>query len=1129
MNTEEQQILNLKVRYEDAIYGIVRYKEKLAELSKAQEELKENFKNGKVTYDEYATSLAAIDEQVKTHKGTIRELSKEIQNNIKTEREQEGSLRSLRAELSNATKEYDSLSRAEREGAKGQELKKHINEITNELKTAEEQTQRFQRNVGNYEGSIKSALGVNNEFANSILNMSANGKGLKGVFDGAITNAKAFGTTLMGLMTNPVFLALAGIAGAGVAFKWFYDYNKGILESTRLTREFTGLTGKELKSFRDEVQATADTYGKNFQETLEAVDTLKAQYGYNEKEALKIINDGFQAGADLHGDMIDKIKQYAPAFHDAKISGQELVATIQQTRSGIFSDGGLALIQMGSKKIREMSSSTAKALDDIGISSKKVQKDLRDGTKSTFDVLKEISTKMKTIPHDSKEMGAVLKDVFGKQGANAGIKMIEQLDTMNVDLNKLKDTTGKWGEKMNAQRKANAELNKTMSALFDMSDKGFGGMISQVKLLTTQGITALLKGLISTINYFIDMYNQSMLFRAGIHGLIFDFKYLWNTCKLVFNLIIDNFKALGRFAKAWGDIIEGVATFSFDKIKKGVNGLFTSYTSTIKEAWGDVKSFAKDTAQNYIDAINSTIKGNKTNHIEIPTYISEPKNTVNSTMLDKIAKENEKFAKLKEMLAEAKDKDSSADTKSKSNGKSKGGGSDKKTSAEEMAKKEVEAIRRAEDLLTEIIEQTEEERRKAIELGYNRQIADVKKRLDTEKGLTTNARKALTAQMQILEQIKDKKLSEFDVTVKEEKIKREEEYYKNMLETVEKGSKEEYNLKIKLINDEYQLELEEARRKVMSEEEKNNLLNSITEKFYQKQEDARKEYHNKLIEEQEKAIGEKFKKSALEIELNGDNEDGESKELQLLRLRLEEKQALLESAQQKEGETIEAFELRKLELKKNAVEAEKNLKNGVIEEDIKSLENFGNAISTAQSLAEAFSGKSKTLAQASKALALAEIAINSGVAVAKAIKSSADVPFPANLAAIGTAVSTVLAGITSATKTVNSAKFADGGLVQGAGSGTSDSIPAHLSNGESVLTASATSMFAPALSAFNQIGGGVPIVMNNMSTQQQIGEEFLARAVARGMALAPRPVVSVEEVTNVKNRVEAIERLSTLG
>ena len=106
MSGEEQQILSIKVRYEDAIYGIVRYKEKLAELSKTQEQLKEDFKNGKVGYDEYATSLVAISEQTKTHKATIRELSKEVQNNIKTEREQEGSLRALRAELSNATKEF---------------------------------------------------------------------------------------------------------------------------------------------------------------------------------------------------------------------------------------------------------------------------------------------------------------------------------------------------------------------------------------------------------------------------------------------------------------------------------------------------------------------------------------------------------------------------------------------------------------------------------------------------------------------------------------------------------------------------------------------------------------------------------------------------------------------------------------------------------------------------------------------------------------------------------------------------------------------------------------------------------------------------------------------------------------
>ena len=55
----------------------------------------------------------------------------------------------------------------------------------------------------------------------------------------------------------------------------------------------------------------------------------------------------------------------------------------------------------------------------------------------------------------------------------------------------------------------------------------------------------------------------------------------------------------------------------------------------------------------------------------------------------------------------------------------------------------------------------------------------------------------------------------------------------------------------------------------------------------------------------------------------------------------------------------------------------------------------------------------------------------------------------------------------------------------------------------------------------------MPIV-NSQSASQQIGEEFLARAVARGMAMAPRPVVSVEEINRTNNRVETIERLSTI-
>lgn len=1105
MSTEEQQILNIKVNYEDAIYGIIRYKEKLEELKKAQEELKQKYEDGKVTYDEYATSMVSIEEQTKSHKATIRELSKEVQNNIKVEKEQEGSLKSLRAELSNAQKAYATLSREEREGAKGKEMEKHIMAITKEVEEAEEKVGLFQRRVGSYEQAIKSALGINSEFANSIMNMSAGGKGLAGIFDGAITSAKAFGTTLMGFMTNPVFLSLAGIAGVGVAFKWFFDYNKGIEESTRLTREFLGVTGDSLEAIRNDIQATADTYGKDYKEVLEAVDVLTSQYGYDTKEALQIINDGFQSGADLNGDMIAKIKQYAPAFHDATIGGRELVATIQQTRSGIFSDDGLNLIQMGSKKIREMSDKTAAALEGIGISSKKVEADLVSGSKSTFDVIKMISTKLKEVPQNSLEAGAVLKDVFGKQGANAGLKMIEQLDTMNIDLNKLKETTGEYGKKVNEQREANEELNGVMSAMFDMSQKGFGSMIANAKLFITRGIISMLKGIINLTNKIIDLYNESAVFRGLLQLIIALVKSFGSITRGVFNVIIDAAKMAGRAMKGLAQIVEGLVTFSWSKIKEGFATAITgNFTKTLNEGFSDIKKTGSSVANNFADGFNKTLKNKKIEHIKVSAYVEKEGETtktrdINTAGYGKMGKGKKK-------------------KKAKKEKKKKG------ISAEEMAKKEEEAIRKAEDLLMQLVEQSEEQRRKAIEVQYDRQIEDVKRKLEREKGLTIKAKQALNTQINALEKLKAKKLSEFDTQTKEEALKREETYISNMLASVEKGSKEEYDLKVKSIQTAYQLELEEARKQVMNEEDKTKLLRSITEKYYKEEEDAYKEHKNKLIDEQTKAIEDRYKEKILETQIESNGTD----ELGVLRLQYEEKQALLEAAQQKEGETIEEFNARKLQMAWEAQQAKQAVNEKEIEVESAKYQAISQMMGGLGQVAEAFGEQSKGLAKMAKVIALGEIAVNTGVAIAAGIKQAQSVPFPGNIAAIATTVTQVLAGIASAIKTVKSAKFAKGGLVTGPGSDTSDSIPAHLSNGESVLTASATRMFAPALSAFNQIGGGVPIINNIGSNSQQMGEDFFVRAFARGMAMAPRPVVSVEEINKTNNRVETIERLATI-
>ena len=169
-----------------------------------------------------------------------------------------------------------------------------------------------------------------------------------------------------------------------------------------------------------------------------------------------------------------------------------------------------------------------------------------------------------------------------------------------------------------------------------------------------------------------------------------------------------------------------------------------------------------------------------------------------------------------------------------------------------------------------------------------------------------------------------------------------------------------------------------------------------------------------------------------------------------------------------------------------------------------------------------------------KVATIAQIAINTALGIANAVAAGAGVPFPANLAAIASGIAAVVAGIVAAKQALSQAQdvkapeFATGGLVTGPGTGTSDDIPAMLSNGESVMTARATDMFAPLLSTLNQAGGGVPIAMNDAASAMD-GRDYIAGMLEQSLAAMPNPVVSVEEINTVQSRVTALETLRNAG
>lgn len=1035
MTTEEQKILDIKVKYEDAIYGIIRYKEKIEQLKTSLEDLKKQEKDGTISRNEYKLQTEAVNATIKEYQYNVRALQKEVQNSIRQEEQQEGSLKSMRAELSNLTKAYSEMSKAERDSAKGKELQNHINALTDDIKEVEEGIQLYQRSVGNYKNAITEAIFGNSRFGASlqaIVDMAEKSDGLIGQLS---TRIGAFKTTVLGLFTNPYFLAMAGVAGAGMAFKWFYDYNKGLMEATRLTREFTGYTGEALETMRNSISATADVMGKDFKDVLGTADNLMANFHLSGEQAMDVINKGFASGADLSGDMLQKIQQYAPTFHDAGISADQMVAIIQQTRSGIFSDKGLDIIDMASKKIREMSSGTASSLDAIGISSKQVQKDLANGTKSTFDVIQEVSTKMKNFGADSKQVGDVLKNVFGKQGAQAGIQLIEQLDTMSTSLDEVKKQTGAWGDVQLENIKLQKELNTYTSSMFDFSQKGFASIITAGKQFGTKVLVQIMKGLFNTINYFIDWYNDSLLLRGVINALGTSFRLMWNAIKLVCNLGIDAFKRMGFAAKGMLDILEGIVTFDLSKAQKGFKEIF-DISGTIKEAWQDIKNAGIEIGNSFADGFENTVNG-RLNHLKLANLdggatSSEPTNGNKGT-------------------TPTPAKGSTTKTKAQ------------KAKEEAEAKAEAERRKKQEKELQAQIA--------LIQFQYNEKVMDAKKRYlagmyDNERDYSND-----------LEQLeKDMVARSIDAYVAAGQI----------------GAEKAQEMQAKLLD-----------IMIKAKADIKNQAKEIVDEI------------NKEFEDAEKA-----RKDA-DIMNGGTGEEDDT-------AKLERYKAFLQSKLDAYKDYAAVQEMLQKDLSDAEVEEqeEANKKKAALQEE--QLKMMSDMIQTmGDGLSEFFESEDKSLHSFLKSMLTSildaiEIAVNAYFAqiLAKEIASKSWGGV-ASAAALMALVKAAFAGAKALVK-----GFSTGGYVQGAGTGTSDSIPARLSNGESVMTAKATSMFSPILSAFNQLGGGVPIVANTGGSN--IGMDMLAAAVARGYQMAPQPVVSVEEINRTQRRVQTIENIGRL-
>lgn len=716
---------------------------------------------------------------------------------VKINQSAEGSYNRLSAQYSLNKIYLNNMTKAERENTEeGRKLVAQTKEIYEEMKRLQEATGKFQLNVGNYtEASdaiiaygdkLKETLGLNSAFGESLLALGRGGAESKAVFTAIGDGAKALGKTLLGLLSNPVFLAIAGIAAAGAAFKWWYDYNAGLVEATRLTQQFTEKSGDDLKAFRNEVQAVADSFNADFRETLIATNALSKQFGISANEALQLVKDGFLAGGDANGEFLDTLKEYPAYFKEAGISADQFVAIVTQTnKMGIFSDKGVDAIKEANLRLREMTTATAAALDGIGISSEQVQKDLQTGTKTTFDVIQDVSAKLAKLPDNAATVGAAIADIFGGPGEDAGLQYLRTLKDISTNMDEVKGKAGVLAQLQEEQLQSQIELQNALSGLFDATGGNFETLTTQAKIFVNQGLTAIIKGVIDVVNYLIELYNESVLIRAIWNGIVAGFKTTFDTLGNLFGFFID-------IVKATGTALKGAFTLDFDDIKKGLSDYAAAYGNL-------VKAQVKDITQNFKEGLDDMQK--KIKPITIPVSVGDTQAqignspvTTNSPKIDttKKDKEAEKAAK----------------------------------KVEEAYKKNLKATRKLQDAQLQLETDEWAKRRQQTQYQYSRQIEDLQHQLQTEKDLNETGRQAINATITALEQQQTEALLKIEQARQLQELALQKESIELRLQAVKEGSEQEKQLRMQLLENERQTALLQNQQKPTGQQQDAAAINA---------------------------------------------------------------------------------------------------------------------------------------------------------------------------------------------------------------------------------------------------------------------------------------------------------------
>ncbi len=474
-------------------------------LKNAQKQYTEAQKQSKQATEETAGSIADLKKQ-------LAELNKQKLNAT------EDQLKNIGAEASKVQGEIKRLENVFKSGAmaannlagsydelsnRNRELKRELKSMAGGLDNTSEAAKRLKEQIAANDKVLKefdSSIGEN--FRN-VGNYASAFDGILGALSGSggIIGGLAGLATGVGAVTVAIDLIVNGFTAMSEAVE---KTNKNLAE----TQTITNLVGNDLDNFTAKVQASAETFDKDYTEVLVAANSFAKQFGITQSQAIDLINKGFANGADVNGDFLDKVKEYPVQFKQAGFTAEEFIKVAsQEPKSGIFGDKLLDTIKEAGLSLREFTKAQEDALKNaFGEKfTKDFKKRIDSGKLTTKDALLAIDEQAKKTGLTVSQQQTLVADLLKGAGEDAGGFAVV-LNTVNEALKSNLEPTTELGKK----QAENLKIQEAYNLQLIEFSKNFQGLGTTLQSFATQLATNVFSGVNDLIELLKQFYEASV-------------------------------------------------------------------------------------------------------------------------------------------------------------------------------------------------------------------------------------------------------------------------------------------------------------------------------------------------------------------------------------------------------------------------------------------------------------------------------------------------------------------------------------------------------------------------------------------------------------------------------------------